>query len=141
NSRGSKEVTVKSVGTFVIESATQPTLTLFYQNFPDPFGRGQRSPMTCFWFDLDRPSTVQLAIYDLRLHQVRSIVPGPIGSGTLPAGAYGGQNVDATSGCDPRLAWDGRDERGHFVPRGVYIARFVANGKSTVIKMVYSGAP
>jgi hypothetical protein len=141
NSRGSTEVTVKSVGTFVIASATQPTLTLFYQNFPDPFGRGQRSAMTCFWFDLDRPSTVQLTIYDLRLHQVRKIVPGPIGSGTLPTGAYGRQNVDATSGCDPRLAWDGRDERGNFVPPGVYLARFVANGKSTVIKMLYSGAP
>jgi hypothetical protein len=141
NSRGTKEVTVKSAGTFIIASATQPTLTLFYQNFPNPFGRGQRSPMTCFWFDLDRPSTVQLTIFDLRLHQVRKIIPGLIGSGTLPVGAYGRQNVDPNSGCDLNLAWDGRDERGNFVPPGVYIARFVANGKSTVIKMVYSGAP
>ena len=141
NSRGSTEVTVKSSGTFVITSATQPTATLLYQSFPNPFGRGQRSALACFWFDLERASTVQLTIFDLRLHQVRKLIPGPIGSGSLAAGAYGRQNVDATSGCDPRLAWDGRDERGNFVPPGVYIARFVANGKTTVIKMVYTGPP
>lgn len=141
NSRGSTFVTIKSAGTFVIASSSQPTATLFYQNFPDPFGRGQLQPMTCFWFDLERASTVQLTIYDLRLHQVRKIIPGPIGSGSLAAGAYGRENVDANSGCDPRLSWDGRDERGRFVPPGVYVARFVANGKSSIVKMVYNGPP
>jgi hypothetical protein len=140
-SRGSTEVTVQSVGTFAIASATQPTATLIYQSFPNPFGRGQRSGMACFWFDLDRPSTVQLTIFDLRLHEVRKIIPGAIGNGSLPVGAYGRQNVDATSGCDPRLAWDGRDDRGNFVPPGVYVARFVANGKSSIIKLVYTGPP
>jgi hypothetical protein len=141
NSRGSTEVTVRSTGTFAIASATQPTATLIYQSFPNPFGRGQRSAMACFWFDLDRPATVQLTIFDLRLHEVRKIIPGPIGDGALPAGAYGRQNVDATSGCDPRVAWDGRDDRGNFVPPGVYVARFIANGKASIIKLVYKGPP
>jgi hypothetical protein len=140
-SRGKTEVTVKSAGTFAITSATQPTATLLYQSFPNPFGRGQRSSMACFWFDLAHPATVQLTIYDLRLHQVRRIIPGPVGNGALPEGAYGRQNVDATSGCDPRFAWDGRDERGQFVPPGVYVARFVADGKTSIVKLVYTGPP
>lgn len=141
NSRGKTAVTVTSQGTFAITSSSQPTATLFYQNFSNPFGRGERSAVTCFWFDLDRASTVQLTIYDLRLHQVRKIIPGPIGNGSLAAGAYGRENVDANTGCDTRLEWDGRDERGRFVPPGVYIARFTANGKSTVVKMMYNGPP
>jgi hypothetical protein len=141
NSRGNTTVTDTSSGTFVIVSATQPTFTLFYQNFPNPFGRGQRLAMTCFWFDLDHAATVGLTIYDLRLHKVRTIVPGPIGGSQLGAGAYGRTNVDATSGCDNRLSWDGRDDRGNFVPPGVYMARFVADGKSTVIKMLFTGPP
>jgi hypothetical protein len=135
------EVTVKSMGTFVIMSATQPTFTLFYQNFPNPFGRGQRLPMTCFWFDLAHATTVQLTIYDLRLHQVRKIIPGAIGNGQLSVGAYGRQKIDVMTGCDPKLSWDGRDDRGNLVPPGVYVARFVADGKSTVIKMLYTGPP
>jgi hypothetical protein len=140
-SSGKTEVTVKSSGTFAITSATQPTATLIYQSFPNPFGRGQRSAMACFWFDLARPATVQLTIFDLRLHQVRKIVPGASGSGALLAGAYGRDNVDRTSGCDPKFAWDGRDERGNFVPPGVYIARFVADGKPMFVKMNYTGPP
>jgi hypothetical protein len=138
---GSTKVTVKSAGTFVITSSTQPTVTLFYQNFPDPFGRGQRSDQTCFWFDLDRAATVRLMIFDIRLRRVRQIVPGPIGNGALGAGSYGRQDVDAKSGCDPRLTWDGRDDHGRFVPPGIYVAQFIANGKSTTIKMMYKGPP
>jgi hypothetical protein len=135
---GATEVTVKSAGTFVI--GTQPAFTLLYQNFPNPFGRNQRSPETCFWFDLDRAANVQLTIYDLRLHQVRRIIPGPMGGGQLSTGLYGRDNIDA-NGCDPNLSWDGRDDRGNFVPQGVYIARFMADGKSSVIKMLYMGPP
>jgi hypothetical protein len=141
NNKGSTADTVKSAGTFVITSPTQPTATLFYQNFPDPFGRGQRSGETCFWFDLDRPATVRITIFDIRLRRVRQIVPGPIGNGVLGAGSYGRQDVDAHSGCDPRLTWDGRDDRGRFVSPGIYVAEFVANGKSTTIKMMYKGPP
>jgi hypothetical protein len=141
NSKGSTDVTVKSAGTFVISSPTQPTVTIFYQNFPDPFGRGQLSPQTCFWFDLDRAATVRLTVFDIRLRRVRQIVPGAIGNGQLGPGSYGRQAVNAPSGCDSRLTWDGRDDRGQYVPPGVYAAEFVVNGKSTVIKMMYKGAP
>ena len=131
--------TVSSAGTFYIPGP-QPTCTLYYQNFPNPFGRGQRAQETCFWFDLEHDATVQLTIYDLRLHQVRRIIPGAIGGGQLSAGAYGREVVDAF-GCDRRLSWDGRDDRGSVVRQGVYVARFVADGKSSLIKLLYMGPP
>jgi len=139
NSSGSGEVLVASPGTFAITSPDRPTATVFYQNFPNPFGRGERSAQTCFWFDLDRAATVRLTIYDIRLHEVRKLIPGLIGSGSLTAGAYGRANIDAGSGCDPRLAWDGRDDRGRVVPPGVYVAEFHANGKSTTRKILFKG--
>ena len=59
NSTGLGEVVARSSGTFVISSAEQPTATIFYQNFPNPFGLGQRTNTTCFWFDLGRPASVR----------------------------------------------------------------------------------
>jgi hypothetical protein len=135
--KGSGEVTVMSAGTIIIGG--DPTFTLLYQNFPNPFGRGTRSPITCFWFDLARPAQVRLTIFDLRLREVRNIIPGPLGDGALPVGVYGRQNIDAQTGCDPRLSWDGRDDEGRFVPPGVYIAEFRVNGASSTRKILFKG--
>jgi hypothetical protein len=64
---GSKnQITVASPGTFVIQTAECPTATIFYQNFPNPFGHGSMSDITCFWFDLAREANVKLTIYDVR---------------------------------------------------------------------------
>jgi hypothetical protein len=128
---GSGEVTVMSVGTIVIGG--DPTFTLLYQNFPNPFRRGQT---TCFWFDLAKPARVKLTIYDLRLREVRNIIPGPLGDGDLGIGTYG---RDQLTGCDARLAWDGKDDNGQFVPPGVYIAEFRANGSSNTKKILFKG--
>jgi hypothetical protein len=132
------EITVPSPGSFVIQSAECPQVTLAYQNFPNPFGRGTSSASTCFWFDLAHRSTVRLTIYDIRLRQVRRLVPGALGA-VLDSGAYGRQAIDAESGCDPRNAWDGRDDAGRFVPAGVYIAVFEADGKPETKKILYKG--
>lgn len=132
--KGSGEVTMMSVGTIVIGG--DPTFTLLYQNFPNPFRRGQ---LTCFWFDLAKPAHVRLTIYSLNLHEVRNIIPGPLGDGNLPIGLYGRENIDAGSGCDTRLSWDGKDDNGRFVPPGVYIAEFRANGSSSTKKILYKG--
>jgi hypothetical protein len=131
--KGTGEVTVVSAGTIVIGG--DPTFTLLYQNFPNPFGHGQ---VTCFWFDLARPGRVRLTIYDLRLREVRNIVPGPIGDGNLPVGVYG-RDPQSGTGCDSRLKWDGKDDNGRFVPPGVYIAEFRANGSSTTKKILFRG--
>lgn len=135
--KGSGQVTVMSFGTIVIGG--DPAFTLLYQNFPNPFGRGQRSATTCFWFDLTQPGRVRLTIFDIRLRAVRSIIPGPLGDGNLPAGTYGRENIDTQTGCDTRVQWDGRDDSGRFVPPGIYIAEFRANGKSSTRKILYKG--
>jgi hypothetical protein len=132
------QVTITAPGTFVIQSPECPSLTLFYQNFPNPFGRGALSESTCFWFDLAHRSTVTLTIYDIRLHEVRKIVPAPNGLAQLDSGAYGRQ-LNSQSGCDPSFAWDGTDDRRHPVPPGVYIAVFVADGVRSTKKILYKG--
>lgn len=130
--KGSGEVIMMSVGTIVIGG--DPTFTLLYQNFPNPFRRGQT---TCFWFDLAKPARVKLTIYDIRLREVRNIIPGPLGDGMLPIGVYG-RKADAATGCDPRLEWDGTDDNGRVVPSGVYIAEFRANGSSSTKKILFN---
>jgi hypothetical protein len=130
--KGHGEVTVMSAGTIVIGG--DPTFTLLYQNFPNPFIRGQT---TCFWFDLAKPARVQLTIYDLRLRKVRTIIPGALGSGALPVGVYG-RDPATQSGCDARVSWDGKDDDGRFVPAGVYIAEFRANGSSSTRKILFN---
>ena len=132
------EITLNSPGTFVIQSAECLTATIFYQNFPNPFGRGALQSMTCFWFDLAHRSTVKLTIYDLRLHPVRRIVPGLLPA-QLDSGAYGRQSVGTDGGCDARLSWDGTDDGGRPVPPGVYIAVFEADRFRSTKKIVYRG--
>ena len=137
------QVTVSSPGTFVIQTADCPTATIFYQNFPNPFGRGALQPNTCFWFDLAHASVVTLTIYDIRLHEVRHILPGALGAqgATLAAGPYGRQNDATQTGCDARLQWDGRDDAGRMVPPGVYIASFSGDGVKTTHKLLFRGSP
>jgi hypothetical protein len=141
NDAADDEVTVASNGSFVITPLDQPTVTLFYQNFPNPFGRGTRQESTCFWFDLAHLSTVTITIYDITLRTVRHIVPGATSSGIdLPVGVYGRLNLsDQPGGCDDRFAWDGRDDGGRFVPAGVYLAVFKGDGVRKSVKMLYRG--
>jgi hypothetical protein len=134
------QVVAASPGSFVIQTRACPLATILYQNFPNPFGRGEKSMTTCFWFDLAHTSNVKLTLYDLRLRPVRRIVPGALGA-RLDAGAYGRQSVSDTSngGCDPRLSWDGTDDTGRHVPAGIYIAVFEADGKRSSEKLFYRG--
>jgi hypothetical protein len=134
---GGTEVTVKSVGTFIISVGDRPTATIAYQNFPNPFGRGI-SPTTCFWFDLDTLSQVRLTIYSLNLHRVRNLIPGSSGTSSFVPGIYGRSNENE-KGCDMLFSWDGRDDNGRFVPAGIYIAEFRANGQTTTKKIYFKG--
>jgi hypothetical protein len=129
------QVIVSSPGTFVIQTAECPSATIFYQNFPNPFGRGTLGDRTCFWFDLLRRATVRLTVYDLQLHEVRRVIP----PAQMDSGAYGRQNSANQSGCDNRFSWDGRDNNGRQVPAGVYIAVFIADGVRSTKKILYKG--
>jgi len=141
NSSGTSETRVSSPGTIIIASPGAPIVTLFYQNFPNPFGRGTRQMRTCFWFDLARPSKVKITIYDIRQREVRHILPvSSSGDATFPIGGYGRENIDTQTGCgDSRFAWDGRDDGGRLVPQGVYLAVFEADGVRSSVKIVFKG--
>jgi hypothetical protein len=128
---GPDEFTVISQTSFSIASSEQPTATLFYQNFPNPFGGAK--PFTCFWFDLAHRSRVRLTIYDIRMREVKNIIDGL----DLPAGAYGRLGNVALGGCDGRYLWDATDDRGKTVPVGLYFAVFEADGKRESKKIVY----
>ena len=142
NSRGNTEVRVSSPGTFIVASPDAPTVTLFYNNFPNPFGRGTGKAQTCFWFDLAHPSKVRITVYDIRGRSVRRILSGPLAENVLPIGAYGRETdrVDPISGCDNRIIWDGRDDEGRVVPAGVYLVIFEGDGKRGSIKVLFKGS-
>ena len=95
-------------------SAALPGLTRLAGVFPNPFGRDATVA-----FELARPERVSLEVYDLRGARVRTLA-----SGGWSAGRY-------------QIAWDGRDERGRLVPGGVYLVRFEAASKPTVLKAVF----
>lgn len=134
------QVTVSSPGTFVIQTPDCPAVTFFYQNFPNPFGRGTRDTRTCFWFDLAHRASVSLIVYDLQMHPVRRLIPGGYAA-VLDSGAYGRQLITANeqTGCDSKASWDGTDDRGRSVPPGVYIAVFEADGVRQTKKVFYRG--
>ena len=136
-SSGQTEVTVRSPGSFSISTSDQPLATVVYQNFPNPFGRGI-SPTTCFWFDIASLTQVRLTIYSLNLHRVRNLIPGSSATSSFIAGIYG-RSHDNAMGCDMAYSWDGRDDVGRFVPAGVYIAEFRANGQTTIKKIYFKG--
>jgi hypothetical protein len=129
-SAGHGEVRVASAGTFVINSDSAPTVTLLYQNFPNPFGQGMRSDRTSIWFDLAHSSKVRLTIYDIRQRMVRRLVPGLLTDATLPAGVYG---------RDGTVTWDGKDDAGRVVLPGVYVAVFDGDGTRSSIKILFKG--
>jgi hypothetical protein len=127
-----------SAATVVVLDATQPLATLLYQNFPNPFPT-PGTAYTCVWFDLHRAGAVQLEIFDLRGNRVRRLVPTAELSTFFAPGRYGRETVGADTGCDPRFAWDGTDDRGDVVPGGVYLVRLTANGRSMVKKILFRG--
>jgi len=131
NSTGAGDVRVSSPGTFVISSDSAPTVTLLYQNFPNPFGRDMRSDRTSIWFDLAHSSKVRITIYDIRQRMVRRLIPGLLPDGTLAPGAYG---------RDGALTWDGKDDAGRSVPPGVYVVVFEGDGTRASIKILFKGS-
>jgi len=130
-------------------AVSQPTATLLYQNFPNPFpgtgiaaanaARAAGAPATCIWFDIGRPTPVQLEVFTLAGDPVRHILPAPTLDGVLPPDRYGRDPAGGGGGCDSRLVWDGRGDDGRLVPPGVYLLRMQADGASQYRKVVFLG--
>lgn len=75
---------------------------------PNPF-----SLSTSIRFELSRPASAHLEIYDVRGARVATLTDGQV----LPAGGH------ATT-------WDGRDHTGRLVPPGIYLVRLEAEGRT-----------
>ena len=131
-------VTVESQATFVVIDTDAPLATLLYQSFPNPFPTSA-AQSACIWFDLHEPTSVTLAIHDLRGALVRRLIPSSELGSPLPAGRYGRQAGWGENGCDSRLSWDGRGQDGREVPAGVYLVRLRAGGTESVKKILYRG--
>ncbi len=130
--------TVTSAGPVVVTSGAKPPATILYQNFPNPFPNaelGERE--TRVWFDLADETAVELAIYDVRGHLVRSLIPATGCSEVwLPPGLYGREPGDHPDPC-VTLVWNGRHDRGGEVSPGVYILRLRAGGVVNVRRIVF----
>jgi hypothetical protein len=119
------------------QQAAAPTVTLLYQNFPNPFP-SQSSGVTCIWFDVHRSTLVRLSVHDIRGTLVRTLVPSFSVSGFFLPGRYG-RGPTGTSGCDARFSWDGRTDDGSVAPTGVYLIRLQTDYTSTSKKALFRG--
>jgi hypothetical protein len=133
---------VTSTGTFLVLDEEAPATTILFQSFPNPFpNRSLGVTTTCIWFDVAQAGGVSLDVFDVRGRLVRRLVPSDQVPGRLEAGRYGRPPGDALGTCDPRFAWDGRDETGAYVRPGVYLYRLSAPGFRDTKRIVFVGAP
>jgi hypothetical protein len=129
--------TVTSVGAFKVSVDTLPPSTTLYQNFPNPFPRNDLGVNdTRIWFDLHDHGPVDLAVYDMRGRLVRRLIP----AAGCPAVELGPGSFGRTPAGDPciRTTWDGTDDQGHLMPRGVYLLRLRAAGTSQTRHIVFT---
>jgi hypothetical protein len=94
-------------------AAGQRSTTEFLGVHPNPFGG-----TAMIRFQLATELEVQISIFDLRGAQVRA----------LAAGRYGAGRHEAL--------WDGIDDAGRRLPRGIYLVRFGAGGFARTQKVV-----
>ena len=96
-----------------VSGGTSPRLIRLFQNAPNPFG-----PATTIEFELPRPGTVLLQIFDVQGRLVRTLVD------------------EARSGGRHRVVWKGMDNQDGRVPSAVYLYRITAGSESATGKML-----
>jgi zinc metalloprotease ZmpB len=97
-----------------VDGAVAPASLRLAPARPNP-SRGDGATLR---FALPRPGPVALGLYDVSGRLVRTLFAGDV-----PAG-------------ERAVRWDGRDERGHAAPAGVYLARLRALGEERVTRLV-----
>lgn len=128
----------RSDASFVIVEPGAPTVTLLYQNFPNPFPTAT-SATTCVWFDLHKATRATLTVHDIRGGLIRTIVPSSTLSGGFLPGRYGRGVVGSNTGCDLRFSWDGRGDDGRPVATGVYLIRLKTDYSVSFKRALYRG--
>ncbi len=91
---------------------TLPKQFALYQNYPNPF-----NPTTVIAFQVDRPATVTLEIYNVLGEKVRTAM-----------------HSQTTAGHH-QVEWDGSSDAGQPVSSGVYFAKLQMDDNSKIIKM------
>jgi hypothetical protein len=125
---------------FVVTSSEAPPATVLFQNFPNPFPNFELGLInTRIWFNLAARSTVELTVHDLRGRLLRTLIPAGPGCSiqVLEPGMYGRAGSAVGDSECIRTVWDGRDQAGEYLPRGVYVLRLLANGKPLYRRMLY----
>ncbi|MDP6415267.1 MAG: SdrD B-like domain-containing protein, partial [Gammaproteobacteria bacterium] len=95
-----------------------PRKTRLLANFPNPF-----NPETWMPYELAKDTAIQIEIYDVRGHMVRTL-----DLGHRPAGYY----VDRAKAA----YWDGRNDFGEPVSSGMYLYRLKAEDYSAIRRML-----
>ena len=84
--------------------------------YPNPFVNS-----TTIYFFLEHPSHVNLTIYNIKGQKVRMVENGKLKKGYC------------------KIFWDGRDDKGHCLPLGIYFAKMKTEKGVNVVKMVKIG--
>jgi hypothetical protein len=90
-----------------------PRVTALYQNEPNPF-----NPTTRIKFDLAQQGQVEIRIFDVSGHLVRTLVHAKL------------------AGARHEVTWNGLDDAGHRVSSGVYLYRLRTDDYAATKKMV-----
>jgi len=94
------------------DEVTLPKQFALYQNYPNPF-----NPTTVIAFQVDRPATVTLEIYNVLGEKVRTAMQSQV-----TAGRY-------------QVEWDGSNDAGQPVSSGIYFAKLQMDDRSKAVKM------
>jgi hypothetical protein len=84
------------------------------QNYPNPF-----NPVTTLDFSLQARGEVEMAVYDLVGHKVRTLVNAAMSSGVHS------------------VTWDGRNDSGDLLSSGIYFYRLTAGSNTITKKMLF----
>ncbi len=98
--------TVLELDALGLEIFGLPEEMALHANFPNPF-----NPTTTIRFDLTADSHVSLAVYDILGREVKMLI-----NRTITGGYH-------------QIVWNGRDNSYNAVPSGVYMYRFIVDGK------------
>jgi FlgD Ig-like domain len=109
----SRELTGGSNRPSVAEAPDLPRTTAFGGIYPNPFGQD-----ATVRFQLASPSEIAMSVFDLRGARVRTLARGTFG-----AGSY-------------QMKWDGTDDSGRRLARGIYMIRFDAGTYARTAKAV-----
>jgi len=85
-----------------------------YQNYPNPF-----NPSTTITYDLQKPCSVTLKIYNLAGQELETLV-----NGYQPAGIH-------------TMSWNAKDDTDRQISSGVYLLRIQAGNFNQTVKMLY----